>query len=231
MFQKRSAKLERIDTGDYTSAEYELFLREISFINRYLGDEKALKNSLLRTITIRNPREFSVLDVGAGSGQMLRSIADFARKTKRRAQLAGLDLNELSAKTVLEKSKNFSEIRSVRGDALLLPFAGNSFDYAICSLFTHHFSDASIVEIIKEMQRVSRREIFVIDLQRHPLAYLSYKIFCAAFRISPLVRHDGSLSILRSFKPSELKNLAEKADLKNARVERHFPFRLVLRGG
>lgn len=227
MFQARSKDLERIDTGDYTPQEYERFLHEISFINRHLGDERAMRETLLREITRENLREFSVLDVGAGSGEMLRAVSNFARKTNRKAQLFGLDLNEISAKSI----KNLAETPAVRGDALCLPFADKSFDYTICSLFTHHFSDASIVKILEEMQRTARREIFVVDLHRHRLAYLSYKIFCAIFSISPLVRQDGSLSILRSFKPSELKDLAEKASLKNVSVERHFPFRLVLRGG
>lgn len=231
MFEKRSLKPERIDTGDYTAEEYERFLREIRFINRVLGDDWALEKTLLRKIERGNLREFSVLDVGAGSGELLETIAEFEHKTKRKANLFGLDLNEISAKSILEESKKFSEINSIRGDGLNLPFADKSFDYAICSLFTHHFSDENVVKILREMRRVSRRGIFVIDLHRHPSAYFFYKIFCAAFRISPLVRHDGSLSILKSFKPNELKDLAEKANLENVSVERHFPFRIVLSGG
>ncbi len=229
MFKTRSRKLERIDTGDYTPDEYERFLCEIGFINRYLGDNRTLGKSLFGKIKQSNLSKFSVLDVGAGSGEMLRAVARFARKTNRNAKLFGLELNERSAKAILNESKKFSEINSIRADALRLPFADKSFDYAICSLFTHHFSDENIVEILKEMNRVSRREIFVIDLHRHELAYLLYKIFCFVFRISPLVRHDGLLSILRSFKPLELGMLAQKAGLKNAEVQRYFPFRLALK--
>ena len=228
MFKKRSLKLERIDTGDYTAEEYERFLHEIGFINRYLGDRRTLKKTLFSEIEAKKLEEFSVLDVGAGSGELLRAIAKFVRKTNRKAKLFGLELNERSAKAILEESQDFAEIKSIRGDALHLPFLDKSFDYAICSLFTHHFSDENIVEILKEMNRVSRRKIFVIDLHRHAAAYFLYKIFCFAFRISPLVRDDGSLSILRSFKPLELEVLAQKAGLKNAEIQRHFPFRLVL---
>lgn len=231
MFQTRSEKPERIDTGDYTPEEYERFLREIGFINRYLGDNRALKKTLLREIEEKNLSEFSVLDVGAGSGEMLRAVAEFALNTNRNAKLFGLELNERSAKAILEESKDFAEIRPIRGDAFSLPFADKSFDYAICSLFTHHFSDKNVVKILEEMSRISRQEIFVIDLHRHRAAYFFYKIFCATFRISPMVRHDGSLSILKGFKPSELKILAEKADMENISVERHFPFRIVLRSG
>lgn len=230
MFETRSLKLERIDTGDYTPEEYDRFLHEIRLVNRFAGDNRALKKTLLQEIKSENLKSFSVLDVGAGSGELLRVIAKFARKQNRRARLFGLELNERSANSILEESKDFAEIEAIRGNALKLPFADNSFDYTICSLFTHHLSDEQIVETLNEMRRVSARKIFVIDLHRHPLAYISYKIFCTFFQISKLVRDDGSLSILRSFNPVELKKLAEKSDIKNVKVERIFPFRLVLKG-
>jgi ubiquinone/menaquinone biosynthesis C-methylase UbiE len=170
------------------------------------------------------------LDIGAGSGELLRTIADFARKQNRKARLFGLELNARSARAIKEESKNYSEISSIRADAFRLPFADNAFDYVICSLFTHHFADENVVEILAEMSRVARQRIYIIDLHRHRAAYFSYKIFCAAFRISPLVREDGLLSILRSFKPKELQKLGEKAGLKNVSVKRIAPFRLVLEG-
>jgi len=228
VFHKRSDKLERIDTGDYTPEEYDRFLHDIRLVNRFAGDSRALKKTLLREVEKENTNGFSVLDVGAGSGELLRVIAKSARKKTVNCQLIGLELNERSAKAILEESKNFTEIKSIRGDALQLPFVGKSFDYAICSLFTHHFADENIVQILLEMSRISRRKIFVIDLHRHRIAYVFYKIFCAAFQISRLVREDGSLSILRSFKPNELEDLARQAGLKNATVKRYFPFRLVL---
>lgn len=230
MFSTRSTKPERIDTGDYTAEEYDRFLEDIRLVNRLAGDNRALRKTLLREIEKEELNEFSVLDVGAGSGELLRTIAKFARKQNRKSDLYGLELNERSAESILEESADFNEIKSIRGDALLLPFADNSFDFAISSLFTHHLSDAQVIQSLQEMNRVTSRKIFIIDLHRHPIAFAFYKVFCVTFRISRLVREDGSLSILKSFKSNELKDLAEKAELKNSIVERHFPFRLVLKG-
>lgn len=230
MFETRSLRLERIDTGDYTPEEYNRFLHEIRLVNRFAGDKRALQKTLLSEIKRQDLREFSVLDVGAGSGELLRGIGKFARKQRRKSKLFGLELNGRSAVAILEESKNYAEIKSIQANALNLPFADNSFDYAVSSLFTHHLSNENIVKTLTEMKRVSRRKIFVIDLHRHRAAYAFYKIFCVAFRISPLVREDGSLSILRSFKPDELRVLAERANLENISVERYFPFRLVLSG-
>ncbi len=231
MFEKRSYELELIDTGDYTPEEYEGFLREIRFINRWLGDANALKETFLREIERVNVNQFSVLDVGAGSGELLRVAAKFAREKRKKAHFYGLELNARSAAAILEESKDFAEIRSIRGDALNLPFAADSFDYAFCSLFTHHFTDEKVVEILREMKRVTKRKIFVIDLHRERTAYFFYTTVGKIFLHNRLVRQDGALSILRSFVPEELRILGEKAGLSEVSVTKHFPARLVLQGG
>lgn len=230
MFKTRSTRPERIDTGDYTPAEYERFLEDIRLVNRFAGDTRSLQKTLLKELPNGGRERFSVLDVGAGSGELLRAIADFARRRGLRAELCGLELNRRSAEAILEESAGYREIRAVRGDALALPFADGSFDHVICSLFTHHLSDEQVVRALREMGRVAARRIYVIDLHRHPAAYAAYKAFCVAFRISPLVRHDGSLSILKGFKTDELSALAEQAGLSDVSVGRYFPFRLVLSG-
>jgi ubiquinone/menaquinone biosynthesis C-methylase UbiE len=229
VFAQRSHKLERIDTGDYTQAEYERFLREIRFINQRLGDSAALRASLLRDIEEKRLTEFSVLDVGAGSGELLKEIAEFARRSSRGARLAGLDLNEISAQSVKNESRENPEISAVRGNALTLPFADGAFDYAICSLFTHHLTDAEIPLVLGEMSRVASRGIVVIDLERSAMAWFLYRLFCLAFRISPLVKEDGLLSIRKGFRVNELQEIGNAAGLKNVSVRRHSPYRVVLK--
>jgi len=228
VFETRSYQLERIDTGDYTEAEYRTFLREIRFINRWIGDRWALQKSLLKAVEESGLSAFSVLDVGAGSGELLKEVALFARKRNKAATLVGLDLNPLSAESIAAEGQQFSEIKCVRGDALDLPFPDGTFDYAICSLFTHHFKDEGVVDILKEMNRVSRRGLIVIDLHREPNAYFWYKVFCFIFRISELVRHDGLLSITRGFQPQELEELGSTANLSGINVGKSFPGRVML---
>lgn len=225
-FKRRSYELEHIDTGNYTPEEYEGCIIELQRVNRWLGDANVLHNTLLREVQQQNLTEFSVLDVGAGSGELLRVAAGWAQQTRRRLHAVGLELNQRSARAILEQSA--STINAVRGDALHLPFGDHQFDYVICSLFTHHFLDEQVGEILREMARVARNRIFVIDLHRHPIAYFLYTTIGKLFLHTRLLREDGALSILRSFKSAELFELAVRSGLRKASVDRHFPFRLVL---
>ena len=227
-FKRRSYEPEYIDTGSYTPEEYEGCIGELQFVNRWMGDAHTLKSTLFREIEAQSLSSFSILDVGAGSGELLRVTANWTRQTNRRLRAVGLELNERSAESISEESRRFDEISSVRGDALQLPFADGDFDYAMCSLFTHHFGEDEVVQILREMSRVARRRIFVIDLHRHPVAYFLYTTVGKLFLHNRLLRHDGALSILRSFKAEEMRALGQRAGLDDIRVERHFPFRLVL---
>lgn len=227
-FRQRSHRLEHIDTGNYTAAEYEDCIGELQLVNRWMGDAHSLKTTLLREVEAQSLESFSVLDVGAGSGELLRVAATWARETGRRLRAVGLELNERSAESINEESERFEEISGVRGNALKLPFSDSQFDYVICSLFTHHFVDEQVVEIYREMSRVARRRIFVIDLHRHPIAYLLYTTLGKLVLHNRLLRHDGALSILRSFKVNELQQLAQRAGLRDVLIERRFPYRLVL---
>jgi SAM-dependent methyltransferase len=228
VLHRRSREPERLDTGEYTRAEYDAYLREARFINRWLGDNAALSGTLLPEIERLDLKEFSVLDVAAGSGELLRYIEEYARHANRRATLVGLDLNSRSLRAMKKRWNALWAIHPVRGDALKLPFADGSFDFCISSLFTHHLSDKKIVDLLREMKRVSRRGVFSIDLHRRPMAVVLFRVFCAVFGMSPLVRDDGSLSILKSFRPDELLRLAKNANLKDPSVELRLPYRLVL---
>lgn len=218
----RSEKLERLDTGDFTPKEYELWKKEMSFIHRFLGERRAIRQSLVAEIR-KNPADnINVLDVGAGSGELsARLLKTFAQRS---ISVVGADASEIAV-----RSMRAHGIQSVQCNALEMPFADNSFDYVYCTLFLHHLTDHDAVELLGQMKRVARRKIFVIDLERQYLAYVSYKILGRLF-LQPFTREDGALSILRSFNPAELKNIATIAGVKNISVRRSYVNRLILSG-
>src|SRR5215470_2117566 len=111
-FKRRSDELEYIDTGDYTAAEYEGCIGELQIVNRWMGDAHVLRTTFFREIETQGLSSFSVLDVGAGSGELLRVTSGWARDTNRRVTAVGLELNERSAESINEESLQFNEIRA-----------------------------------------------------------------------------------------------------------------------
>ena len=81
-FKQRSYELERIDKGDYTPEEYEGCIVELQRVNRWLGDAHVLQDTLLRDVASHGLESFSVLDVGAGSGELLRGCIAMGTKRK-----------------------------------------------------------------------------------------------------------------------------------------------------
>jgi len=120
----------------------------------------------------------------------------------------------------------------VRGDALDLPFRDASVHASISTLTLHHFPEDQAVRLLEEMRRVARHRVVVNDLERHRLNHLSARLLAATlWRGNRLTRHDGPLSVLRSFTADELLALGRRAGLRNPVVHRHVPWRLVLVGG
>ena len=221
-FATRSHELERLDTGDYTPAEYRRWQREMWFIHRIFGELRALRRTLLSDIKADGNESVSVLDVGAGSGELLRGLAKWMAGSK--TFFVGAELNAEAARTI--KS---TILAAVRCDALRLPFPDSSFDYVFCSLFLHHLGDDDAVSLLKEMRRVARKRIYVIDVNRQPAAYYLYKVL-GGLVLQRFSLEDGSLSILRSFSPDELVVIAKAAGLSDIKVERSMVNRLILSG-
>ena len=223
-FKYRSHRLERLDTGEYTPAEYARWQREMRVINRFLGDTRALRLALHDELDDVGKGTISILDVGAGSGELLYAAG---RASNAKAPfLVGAELNAAAASSIAARRAEINLV-AVQCNALALPFAADSFDFVISSLFLHHLSDEQAVTLLQEMSRVARRKFIVIDLHRHAAAYYLYKTF-GRIVLQRFTIEDGSLSIKRSFRPRELRELAAKAGIRDAVVKRRAAFRLVL---
>lgn len=220
-FKQRCNRLERLDTGDYTLEEYAQWQIEMRYIQAVFGESRALRKYLLPEVK-KLGRSASILDVGAGSGQLLSSARRW--RLQQQAFTVGAELNHVAVKAIKDR-----QISAVQCDAMRLPFADNAFDFVICSLFLHHLTDENAIKLLSEMKRVARRRIFVIDLHRSVVAYYLYRIV-GRLLLQRFSLEDGSLSILRAFKAAEMEDLAESAGLHDVAVKRSAAYRLVLSG-
>jgi SAM-dependent methyltransferase len=190
-------------------------LSDLVRINRWWGGHSTLR-SLLRD-NVPDGQPFSVLDVGAASGDMGACI----RQWYPAAKVTSLDY--------VESHLRASRGDKVAGDAFRLPFGPGSFDYVFCSLFLHHFDDEKVVELLRDFGAVARKAVLVIDLERNPIPYYFIAWSRPLLGWDPVTVHDGSISVEAAFRRSELEDLARKAGLRNARARVFRPaFRIAL---
>ncbi|HTH50798.1 MAG TPA: methyltransferase domain-containing protein [Pyrinomonadaceae bacterium] len=225
-FRQRSHDLERLDTGDYTRKEYDRWQREMRWIHGILGEKVALRKTLVKDIRERKLNYASILDIGAGTGNILKLV---------REMLPNTDLFSIAAETsddalrIVKKERKKTKIQPLKCSGLRLPFADHSVDFVICTLLLHHLSDEDAVELIREMCRVSLRRFYIVDLNRHPFGYYGFKAL-GSLLFQRFTREDGALSILRSFTADEMLAMAKKAGVSEVKVEHSRANRLVLSG-
>jgi 2-polyprenyl-3-methyl-5-hydroxy-6-metoxy-1,4-benzoquinol methylase len=215
---------------DEPNADPDELRKSLAFIRRtnvLLGYTRSTLHHLTRfTRTWRTATPIRILDVATGSGDVPRAILRWAAKRKLNAHVTGIDLH---AKTIREASDiHDNRLHFVQGDALNLPFADGSFDYAITSLFLHHLDEDQIVTVLSEMNRVSRRGIIAGDLIRTKRAYFWITLF--SLFSTPMVRHDGRASVAQALTRPEILSLRNRAGVDYASYHKHFAHRFLLVG-
>jgi SAM-dependent methyltransferase len=185
----------------------------LRFVNRRLGGLAPFVRFFER---IEGP--VTVLDVGAGSGDLARDLA--ARVPRVRP--VALDRSEAML------ALGGRDLARVRGDAFRLPFRDRSVDYVISNLFLHHLLEEEVVAVLRECDRVARRGIVMNDLRRAWGGYFWIRLL--TLWANPYVKVDGPLSVRRAFTPEEAEALARRAGLEWLRVERQPCYRWTLSG-
>jgi len=213
VFSKRVIRPELLDHAEPDEARENL--ADLVRINRFFGGHSTLRKLFSAVVTPGD--RFTVLDVGAASGDSAR----FIQELYPAACVTSLDNNSVN----LEAAPPPKLI----ADAFEIPFAPGSFDFVTASLFLHHFSNEQIISLLRNFHEVARRGILISDLERRLLPYLFLKLSKPFLGWKRITVHDGLISVRAAFRKDELAGLARAAGIANLEVVSHRPaFRLTL---
>src|ERR1700735_2942612 len=207
-----------LDSDACPAVEVEGSLRDSVRINRGFGGVATTRKLIERVSSATGSRNFTVLDVAAGLGEVPRLAA-------RELVREGITLKV----TELDRLRThlLGENRAVVADALALPFPDGSFDLVSCSLFAPHLEPADLARFSTEALRVSRCAILINDLVRHPLHLV---LVYAGFPLmrSYVSRVDGLASVRRAYVVAEMRRIIASTAKHAPRIEifRHFLFRM-----
>jgi 2-polyprenyl-3-methyl-5-hydroxy-6-metoxy-1,4-benzoquinol methylase len=224
MLEVRATAEELMDDPSLDEGVYAHVMRDLGKVNTVTMAR--LPTLVFLEHALAGRKQFRLLDVGYGGGDMLRAIATWAAKRGISAELVGVDLNPRSETAAKAATPTTMPIRYITGD--YADMASEGFDFIVSSLVAHHMTRTELITFLQFMDANAKHGWFINDLHRHSFAWLGYPLLAGLMRWHPIVRHDGRLSIARSYRPEEWPPMLKEAGVQGARVRRVFPFRLCV---
>ena len=224
-FSKRSGKVEIMDDLECSGYVLEQTLRELEFINKWLGGNKITIDAIAHLSRFSHTRDITIADLGCGGGEMLRIIDRWGRKNKLKVRLVGIDANPNIIAFAKRNLKDCPEIRFETVNIFSSEFRDLKYDIVIGTLFYHHFSNDQLAMFFKQLQKQVALGYIINDIHRHWLAYYSIKILTRLFSKSAMVKYDAPLSVLRSFKKKELEKILDVAGPADRKIQWKWAFR------
>jgi 2-polyprenyl-3-methyl-5-hydroxy-6-metoxy-1,4-benzoquinol methylase len=225
---ERRLQPEIIDQPDIEPRLLHGALRGLERINWWSGSARILWQPIRRLAGEQQARPVRILDVATGAGDMPIRLWRKACRAGVKVEIAGCDRSgEAVAYARKRAEQQNAPLNFFEWDALNGSFPGEP-DIVISSLFLHHLEQEQAAEFLGAMAEAAGCMVLVNDLERcragFVLAYLGTRVLSA----SSVVHTDGPRSVEGAFTIAEAKDLAQRAGLHAATVERRWPCRYLL---
>jgi SAM-dependent methyltransferase len=225
---ERQRQPELMDQPGLDMAEHARALDGLRRINRVSRSAAIYWPELRRLAETQAGRPLRVLDLASGGGDVPISLA-------LRAMRAGLAMHFEACDKSSDAMRFASDRAAARGVAIhffrldvLADEVPAGFDVIISSLFFHHLDGCEAVRLLQKMACAAGELILINDLLRGPIEYAMAWAGCRLLSRSPIVRHDGPVSVSAAFTMPEVRELARQAALDGIQLTRHWPGRFLL---
>jgi len=222
----RSNEEELMDNPQLEEKDLNIALADISKVNKMLGGNTITIKAVIDQIKNNTPeKEWVIMDLGCGDGEMLREIAKVLRKNEIKGKLIGIDNNLKCIQQARKMSVSYPEIELYDHDIMSLTKEKFGCDIIICTLTLHHFEDEEIKKVLKKSMSLVSEVVIINDIHRNKWTYYLFKTFSFFFIKGYVAKNDGLVSIKRGFKRKELIHFAKELKLNRYRLDWKWAFR------
>jgi len=228
MFLDTSKRSDRTEIMDDLEMEGDLLSRSLAkldWINKWLGGNNVTLSALDQLI-INHPKDevLKIVDIGSGSGDMLRLVVNRLRKQNRKVEILGMDANDFTVNYARRESVDYPEIKYQTEYVSASTFDNLEYDILLGTLFLHHLKDEDIIDVMKIGTEKAKLGVIVNDLNRSQIAYFLFNLL-TLFIPNPMIRQDGLTSILRGFKREDLEKYTSALNVKKSTIKWKWAFR------
>jgi 2-polyprenyl-3-methyl-5-hydroxy-6-metoxy-1,4-benzoquinol methylase len=168
-----------------------------------------------------------VLDLACGGGDVAVAVAHRARRSGLPVEVHACDMSSVALGQARERAdRRGVSVRFFQFDVLEAPIP-KGFDLVCSSLFLHHLTEDQGEAVLRNMAEAGR-SLLVQDLVRSRIGYALAVATLRAITRSEVARIDGERSVRAAFTVPEVREMARRAGLAGARVNRCWPQRLEL---
>lgn len=229
MFLNTKYRTDKEEIMDDFTMEGEILreaLDKIANINQLLGGNKLTLLGVKKLLhDLVHSNEITIVDVGCGNGDMLRILANYAKKNNLKLKLIGIDANNFTINHAINLSINYPNISFLCEDVFGENFNELKYDIILSTLTLHHFKKEEIEKILTVFYANANLGIVINDLHRSSISYRLFQLLCMVFRLNEMSRSDGLISILRGFKKEDLIEFSKKLNFKSYTIQWKWAFR------
>ena len=220
---KRTDGAREVLDGAVAAPELAASLADIDRLNSWFGGY-ALSLRAIRRLAAEVPRAraLRIMDVGGGTAAFAVRVVLWARRSGRDIRVFVIDRDPTSLRLARAAVAAYPEILLVCADASALPCRERAVDIVTTALTLHHLEPAQAAAGLREMTAAARIGVVVNDLLRRRLSLGLVWLVTRLLGCHPISRHDGPLSVRRSYSGDELRVLAEKAGARRLTI-REYP--------
>jgi 2-polyprenyl-3-methyl-5-hydroxy-6-metoxy-1,4-benzoquinol methylase len=229
--RSRNLQSELMDDPSLDGVSHERALTGLRRINWWSRTDLAVWRAIRRNLKgVSFDRPVSILDIASGGGDLAIRLSRRAERAGIAVDIEGCDISPtaIGFATRQASAANRGNVRFTLCNALQEPLPQAQYDVVMCSLFLHHLTAVDAVLLMQKMQAAARSLVLIDDLQRTRLGYCLAWLGCRLLTRCHVVHVDGPMSVEGALTVAETQKLAERAGIRNAVFETHWPERFIM---
>ena len=212
---------ELMDDPDCDRDRLDRTYRRFTAVNRLVSGWRRLYVTGIRP-RLDPDRPTALLDIGFGGGDIPRALARWAASDGLPLRVTAIDPDERALDYV--RARPHAGVRFEAASSADVVARGDRFDVVISNHLLHHLEHGELLDLLAHSASVCDGIVLHNDLSRNRIGHALYAVGALPFAGGSFVRADGLLSIRRSYRAEELREIVPAG----WRVRRMFPQRLLL---